>query len=49
MVNKCFSEASESYSGVCVDVVVFGVVVVVNVVVVALPVVIGPIIFNCGQ
>ena len=45
MVNKCFSEALESYCWVCVDVVVFGVFVVVvivgvvNVVVVALIVV----------
>ena len=52
VVKKVFSKAPESYCCVCVDVVVFGVVVVivvgVNVVVVAL-LVIGHIIFSCGQ
>ena len=55
MVNKCFSEAAESYCWVCFDVVVvFGVVVliiviVVNVVVVALTVVTDHIVLSCGQ
>ena len=50
VVNKCSSEAPESYHLVCVDVVaVVCVVVVVNVVVVALLHVTDHIILSCGQ